>query len=170
MRNRASFLENGLSTISGVVAVALYSWSLSLPAFECWNNGRSATGIEVLLNGWTGLFVFEFRWLANMLFPVLVLLQFFLGRLFAGRGYWAALLPPLVASLFALASMLWPSPGCGMSAGTAVYSKAIGPGGKLWVAAMFLTSATYVIRVLVEACRERANKPLHPRAHDEAHH
>lgn len=162
MRNRASSLANGLSTISGATAVALYYWSLSLPAFECWQNRRSDTGIDVLLGGWTGLFLFEFRWLANLLFPVLVLLQFFLARLFTGRGYWAALLLPLVASWFALASMLWPAPGCGMSAGTAVY-------GKLWVAAIFLTSATYVIRVLLGAYRGRA-QPLHPRARDEAAH
>jgi hypothetical protein len=166
MSNRGSHVATGLSILSSAIALTLYLRSLFLPAFECGDSFESETGLEVLLDGWTGLFVFEFRWLANLLFPILVLHPFFVLRLPAGRIRLVTLLLPLVASCLALASLLWRAPGCGMSGGTAVYSKAIGAGGELWVAAIFLASATFVLRVLLS--RGRANKPLQPIARKDA--
>ena len=129
------------------VALYLYVSSLWLPAFDCPPNLKSDTGFEVLISGWIALIFLDVRWLANIAFPWLLVIPFFLKA--GSRGSYGWLVMPLLTCLLAANSWSGGSmAGCGMSAGTSIGSDGLGEGGIFWVQALVLASVAFTFRLV----------------------
>jgi hypothetical protein len=133
------------------VALLLYAVSLVLPAFSCaaygdsttidtllstWFglSGSGPTGINVLLNGWLGIFTLEPRWYINLLFFYLLMSE-------SPKN----LMAPIVATIAALTCIVIPAQVCGNSFS---YSVSLASGGYLWVAAITVAAIAYRNKLL----------------------
>lgn len=139
------------------VGVFAFLISLFLPAFDCGPYQKSGTGLGVLAFGVLGLVFGDLRWLAN---PLFVLMNFRLfsvgiGWVFpesnrepqSGKLFW--LLPPILASILALASLIEPAEVCGDEGSGFRMSDGLLSGGYFWVCSMLLTSLFSFFREIV---------------------
>lgn len=116
--------------------LAIFAWSLALPAFTC-RTTQSFTGLTVLLTGWLGPSVDEYRWYLNLA------LLFVLWQLATDNVRLSKFIPITVA-LASLTGWIPGAPGCGAPGGPAA---SLGPavGAYLWVASFFVAALAYIL-------------------------
>lgn len=133
-----------------LISLALYAWSLLLPAFVC--TSRGFMGYEVLVYGWLGLIYFDPRWFANVLYFWIVINVFLRSRT---TPLWV----PIAAEILALVSIPFASAGCESVGGAAVFSRHLAIGGYVWFASVSTSVAVWFIAyVFCKHTRTRLNE------------
>ena len=132
-----------LRVLGVVAALALYGFSLYLPAFEC-ENMTSFTGFEILITGWIGIPNFDFRWLGNVTFVVMItcLLRDRDAKKLIDSP--RLLFLPFVTALLCLWSAVAPAIVC-WGGEFAKPSDIRSLGAELWLVSLCLTSSLFVI-------------------------
>ena len=99
-----------------VLAAATYLASLALPAYFGGTQSKAVYGGEVLVTGFIGIAIWEFRWLANLPFLYVVLARAFDRRVFLPKFLGAVLAltalslllpPPHPMMRFAIGAYVW---------------------------------------------------------------